>query len=63
LGLADKIVEELAPKLPTVSKSDYKAMLNQGAKQENTQADDTQKQQETTPAQTTEDSLALRRLR
>lgn len=63
LGLADIIVEELAPKLPTVSKSDYKAMLNQGAKQENTQADDMQKQQETTPAQTTEDSLALRRLR
>lgn len=63
LGLADKIVEELAPKLPTVSKSEDKALSNQGSKQELTQVEDTQAHKNITPAQTTADSLALRRFR
>lgn len=71
LGLADKIVEELAPKLPTVSKSDYKDLLNQGSKhegpkqesQESTQVEDAQAKQNITSVQTTADSLALRRFR
>ncbi|KUJ75499.1 flagellar biosynthesis [Thiomicrospira sp. XS5] len=64
LGLADKIVEELAPKLPTVSKSEDKALSNQGSKQTEAPIEDnTQSHNETTPAQTTADSLALRRFR
>lgn len=58
LGLADKIVEDLAPKLPTMSKEDYRLYLEQ-KNQAAGLAENAPPQQKPL---TTADSLAIRQL-
>lgn len=62
LGLADKIVEQLSPKLPSMTATQYKELLESREGKQASQSDDLPIKSKK-PVQTTSDSLALRQLK
>ncbi|MBD3611718.1 MAG: rod-binding protein [Hydrogenovibrio crunogenus] len=62
LGLADKIVEQLSPKLPSMTSTQYKELLESRENKQASQSDDLPIESKK-PVQTTSDSLALRQLK
>lgn len=63
LGLADKIVEQLSPKLPTMTVSEYKALLESKENKQASQSEALPLESKKVSVQTTSDSLALRQLK